>query len=182
MRKALPRRYARALPLLRTGLVMTCLMLLASWCSWSTEPRGAFERRGTRPSHAWRTGSRASVLRGSDRMLTTFGFLVVGKQLQDDATVRDPGPCMPLPAPPTIRRRGRTFVDRASGRVCTLCQHPERSTRGWCLGAAGARARGAAPQIWLDGSARHRIVYLLQGGKVVSVLCAVYGSYGGRVV
>ena len=76
---------------------------------------------------------------------------------------------LPLPALPTIRRRGHTFVDSASGRVCTRWWHPERSTRG------GARARGAALQIRLDGSAGHRIVDLLQGGKVVSVLC-------GRVV
>ena len=38
----------------------------------------------------------------------------------------------------------------------------------------------AAQRLRLDGSAGHRIVDLLQGGKVVSVLCAVCGSYGGR--
>ena len=67
-------------------------------------------------------------------------------------------------------------------RVCSLCQHPERTTRGWCPGASSARARGAALQFRLDGSAGHRIVDLLQGGKVVSVLCVVCGLYGGRVV
>ena len=40
----------------------------------------------------------------------------------------------------------------------------------------------AALQLWLDGSAGHRIGDILQGGKVVSVLCAVCGCYGGRVV
>ena len=71
-------------------------MLLASWWFRSTVPREAFERRGTRPtwpSHAWLTGSRILVLRGSDGTLTTFGFLGVGECSLDDACVRDPGPC-----------------------------------------------------------------------------------------
>ena len=89
---------------------------------------------------------------------------------------------LPLPLLPAIQRRGHNFVDSASGRFCTLCQHPERTTRGRCPGASGARARGAALKFRLGGSAGHRIVDLLQGGKVVSVLCAVCGSYGGRVV
>ena len=50
------------------------------------------------------------------------------------------------------------------------------------LNMVGARAHGAALQFWLDGCAGHRIVDLLQGGKVVSVLCVVCGSHGGRVV
>ena len=73
-----PRRYARALSLLRTRLVMTWLMLLASWWFWSTVPREAFERRGTRPtwpSHAWLTGSRVVALRGSDGTILTCGYL-----------------------------------------------------------------------------------------------------------
>ena len=35
----------------------------------------------------------------------------------------------PLPA---IQRGVHTFVDSASGCVCSLCQHPERTTRGRC--------------------------------------------------
>ena len=66
-----------------------------------------------------------------------------------------------------------TFVDSASGRVCSV------STQ---KGSSSARACGAALQIRLDGSAGHRIVDPLQGGKVVSVLCVVCGSYGVRVV
>ena len=89
---------------------------------------------------------------------------------------------LPLPALPAIQRGGHTFVQSASGLVCSLCQHPERTTRGRCPSASGARARGAALQLRLDGSASHRIVDLLQGGKVVSVLCVVCGSYGGGVV
>ena len=54
--------------------------------------------------------------------------------------------------------------------------------RGKRLGAACARVRNATQRFWLDGSPSHRIVDLLQGGKVVSVLCVVCGSYGGRVV
>ena len=89
---------------------------------------------------------------------------------------------LPVPALPTSWRRGHTFVDSARGRICALCQHPERVTRGRCPGAAGARERGAAQRFWLDGSACHIIVDLLQGYKVVSVLCVVCGSYSGRVV
>ena len=52
---------------------------------------------------------------------------------------------LPSPALSTIWRRGHTFVDSASGRICAHCQHPERATRGRCPGAAGARCarRGA---------------------------------------
>ena len=50
---------------------------------------------------------------------------------------------LPLPALPTTWRRGHTFVDSASGRICARCQHPERATRGRCPGAAGARVRDA---------------------------------------
>ena len=89
---------------------------------------------------------------------------------------------LPLPALPTIWRRGHTFVDNTSGRTCAGCQHPERATRGRCPGAAGAGVRDAAQRLRLDGSAGHRNVDLLQGGKVVSVICVVCGSYGGRVV
>ena len=39
-------------------------------------------------------------------------------------------------------------------------------------------ARGEALQIRLDGSSGHRIVDLLQGSNVFSLLCAVCGSYG----
>ena len=58
----LPRRNARALPLVRIGLATSWLMLLASWWFWSTVPREALERP-TWPSHAWLTGLRALVLR-----------------------------------------------------------------------------------------------------------------------
>ena len=82
---------------------------------------------------------------------------------------------LPLPPLPTIQRRGNAFVDSASQRLCPPLSAPR---------AYDARQveRAAALQIRLDGSAGHRIVDLLQGGKVVSVLCAVCGSYGGRVV
>ena len=86
---------------------------------------------------------------------------------------------LPLPALPAIQRGGHTFVQRFLGRFCSLCQHPERTTRGKCR---GARSRGAALQFRLDGSADNRIVDLVQGGNVVSVLCVVCGSYCGRVV
>ena len=46
---------------------------------------------------------------------------------------------------------------------------------------AWAPERGAVFQFRLDCSA-HRIVDLPQGGKVVSVVCAVCRSCGGRVV
>ena len=52
------------------------------------------------------------------------------------------------------------------------CQQPERTTRG-SPGVSGARGRGAAFQFRPDGSARHRIVDLLQRRMVVSVLFAV---------
>ena len=81
---------------------------------------------------------------------------------------------LPLPLLPAIQRRGHNFVDSASGRFCTFCQRPERTTRGRCPGASGTRARGAALKLRLGGSAGHRIVDLLQGGKEVSVLCAVW--------
>ena len=88
---------------------------------------------------------------------------------------------LPLPALPTIWRRGHTFVDSASGRICARCQHPECATCGRCPGAAGARASDAAQRLRLDGFAG-TTVDLLQGGKVVSAICVVCGSYGGRVV
>ena len=90
----------------------------------------------------------------------------------------------PLPPPllPAVQLRGHHFVDGAAGRICVRCQHPERTSRGKCPGTSGTRARSAAVQHRLEGAAGHRIVDLVQGGKVVSVLCAVCGSYGGRVV
>ena len=75
------RRCSLALSLLMTRLVMTWLMLLASWWLRSTARREASERRGTRPSwpsHAWLTGLLSLVLRGSDGTLTRLGFLGVG--------------------------------------------------------------------------------------------------------
>ena len=48
---------------------------------------------------------------------------------------------LPLPALPAIQRRGHTFVDSASGRICSFCQHQERTTCGGCPAASGARAR-----------------------------------------
>ena len=89
---------------------------------------------------------------------------------------------LPLPLLPPFQRRGHNLTDSATGRFCTLCQRPERTTRGWCLGASGTRARGAALKLRLSGSPGHRVVDLWQGGKVAAVLCAVCGSYGGRVV
>ena len=41
---------------------------------------------------------------------------------------------LPLPALPAIQRGGHTFVQSATGLVCSLCQHPERTTRGRCPG------------------------------------------------
>ena len=74
-----------------------------------------------------------------------------------------------LPALPTIWRPH-------------LLALPASRARGKCQGAAGARVRGAVQRFRLDGSAGHKIVDLLQGGKVVSLLGGVCGSYGGRVV
>ena len=90
------------------------------------------------------------------------------------ARQRERGRPQPLPllALPTIWRRGHTFGDSASGRIFARCQHPERATRGRCPGGAGARVRDAAQRLRLDGSAGHRIVDLLQEGKVVPVVCA----------
>ena len=59
----------------------------------------------------------------------------------------------PLPALPPMQRQGHSFVESFPGRVCARCQHPERLTRGRCLGASGVRARGAALQFRLVGSA-----------------------------
>ena len=53
------------------------------------------------------------------------------------------------------------------------CQHLERTTRGKSQGASGARARGAVWQSRFVGSAGHRLIDLLLGGKVASVLCVV---------
>ena len=133
---------------------------------------------GVRPPRAarWRGRTCGAPCGADDVWIRGRGGAFAGRRVR-----ARPWP-LPLPALATVRRRGHTFVDGASGRVCTLCQHPERSTRGSCPGAAGALARGAATQIRLDGSAEHRIVDLLQGGKVVSVLCAVCCSYCGPVV
>ena len=89
---------------------------------------------------------------------------------------------LPLPLRPAIQRRGHLFADSTSGRFCTRCQRPERTTRDWCPGASGTRALDAALRLRLGGSSGHRIVDLRHGGKVVAALCAVCGSYGGRVV
>ena len=110
-------------------------------------------------------------------LLLGAAFLLLARQRERER----PWP-LPLPALPTIWRRGHTFVDSASGRMCARCHYPERATRGRCHGAAGAGVRDAAQRLRLDGSAGHRFVDLLQGGKVVSVICVVCGSYGGRVV
>ena len=100
--------------------------------------------------------------------LMRSGPLGVSERLRGGASARDPGPC-------------RCQRSRPSSDV-TLCQHPERTTLGRRPGASGARARGAALQLQLDDSAGQRIVDLLQGGKVVSVLCAVCGSCRRGVV
>ena len=157
---------------------------LASWWFSNTVPRRTSGRRGSRPtwpSHAWLTGLRALVLRDSVWTLTRPGSLGVDERMRGGMSAHRPW-SLPLPALPAIQRGGHTFVHSASGRVCSLCQHPERTTCGRCPGASGARARGAALQFQLDGSAGHRIVDLLQGGRVVSVLCTVCGSYGDRMV
>ena len=63
----------------------------------------------------------------------------------------------------------RTFARRGS--------RPIWPSHAWLTGL-----RASARRFRLDGSAGHRIVDLLQGGKVVSVLCAVCGSHSGHVV
>ena len=68
------------------------------------------------------------------------------------------------------------------GRANARRHERERMTRGKYPGASGARARSAELQFRLDGSVEHRNVDLLQGGKVVSELCVMCGSFGGCVV
>ena len=145
------------------GLGTTWPMLLASW--WVLEHRAPPNIRE----------ARLTTVSAVIRMVHWIARVGSARQRE---RVR-PWP-LPLPALPTTWRRGHTFVDSASGRICARCQHPERATRGRCPGAACARVRDAAQR--LVGSAGHRIVDLLQGGKVVSVICVVCGSYGGRVV
>ena len=88
------------------------------------------------------------VLRDSVGTLMRPGSLGVGELLRDGASARDPGPCR--------CQRSRPSSDVGT-RLLTASQ--------------GSFARSA---IWLVGSAGHRIVDLSQGGKVVSVLCAVW--------
>ena len=124
----------------RAGNVMTWLMRLASWWFWSTVPREACERRGSRPTNLAVTRVAHGIARiGSARQRRDI----------DDGWIRA-SVCWTTrafatlaPALATIRRRWHTYVDSA-GRVCTLCQHPARLTRGSCPGEAGARARRSA--------------------------------------
>ena len=142
----------------------TWLVQLASWWFWNTVPRRTSGRRGFRPT--WRVGSARQRLDIDSTWTPGRGRATTGW--------RERARPWPLPVLPAIQRGGHTFVQSTSGRVCSLCQHPERTTCGRCPGASGGRARGAALQFRLDGSAGHRIVDLLQGGKVLSVTVVVW--------
>ena len=158
--------------------------MLASWWFCNVVHRPTSARRGTRPtwpSPAWLIVLRVLVLRDSVWAKKRAGFLDEGEPMRGGTSARDLGPFLCQCIQPSCDVDAKSW--KASLGVCAVCQHLESPTRGRCPGAAsGARARRASLNLWLDGCSGHRIVDLLQGGKEVSVLCAVCGSHGGRVV
>ena len=102
------------------------------------------------------------------------------ERLRDGASERDLGPCRCQRSRPSSAEGTRLSIAPQGAFARSASTQSTRHAEG--AQATQASARGAALQFWLDGSAGHRIVDLLQGGKVVPVLCTVCGPYGGRVV
>ena len=132
---------------------------------WSNAPRFSSRRRGTRP--AW-PSLRELGLRGNVWTLMRSGYRTkTSKCAATRARATMASPVAGASGHPTAWAHG------FPGRVCALCQNLERTVRGRCPGASGARARGTAFHCRLGGSAGH---------GMWSPLCTVRGSHGCRVV
>ena len=160
---------------------MTWLMLLASWWFSSTVPPPSIRAARHSANLAVTCMAHWIARVGTARRcldINAVWILVRGRASAWRHERSRPWP-PPWPRLPAFFGVGTILLKVSSGE-CARCQHLERTTRGRCLKASGARR--AALRFNSALTALRGTSLLISCRRVVSVLCVACGSYGVCVV